>query len=326
MIACDYVLGPVVVDVPYPSSGLTKLIPIIKGCRETSGRVRYLLVVIYRAVGLQEQDVQCSPISSAVIIWTRSNSNVLYPVVVKVAYPRDRLSKKVPIIKGCCETSGGVRYLLEALHGTVGVHEQDVNGSSVCSPVIIPRSPDRNVLDPVVVEVPYAAGSLPETVSVRKASTKFSVRVRYLLVALHRAVGVQKEDVQRSSTRSAIIVSYRSHCDILDPVVVEVSYLGDRITEIVSIIKGCRKTSSRVRYLLEALHGAVGVHEQDVHCAPVGAAIIIFTRTYGDILDAIVVDVTYPSDHLAKKVSIGKVRSEVSGGIRYLLGPTHRTF
>jgi hypothetical protein len=101
----------------------------------------------------------------------------------------------------------------------------------------------------------------------------------------------EEQDVDWRRGWAAVVVVPGADGDVGDAVAVEVADGGDAVAELVEVVEVAGEAAGGVADLLLGADGAVGVHEQDVDGAAVGAAVVVFRHADGEVVDAVAVEV-----------------------------------
>ena len=190
---------------------------------KTPDRVADLLLRLHRAIGIEEQHVDRASPGAAVVVTVGSDHDVDDPIAIDIADPVDGVTEEVVVVQGGGEPTRGVADLLLGLHRAIGVQEEHVDRTTVGAAVVVELGPDHDVGEAVTVEVTDTSHPLAEPVVVVERGGQPTRGVADLLLGLHGAIGVQEQDVDRTTVAAAVIILGHTDGDVVDAVTVEVA-------------------------------------------------------------------------------------------------------
>ena len=122
-------------------------------------------------------------------------------------------------------------------------------------------------------------------------------------MALHRAVAVHQQYVHGSFLSFCVFIVLRTDDQIGDAVAIQVTQAGQRTAELVIVIQSAgREAGQTVADLDVALHCAVAVHQQHVHCPFKVIQVFVLKCSDGQIPHAVPVQVTQAGQRTAEAV------------------------
>ena len=183
------------------------------------------------------------------------------------------MPEQVGVVERGGQAAGRVADLLFGLDGAVGVEEQDVDRAAVGAAVVVEMAPTAMSSMPSPSTSPIPA-TQRRTRRCRRGWRSGRRRVADLLFGFDGAVGVEEQDVDRAPVGAAVVVAVAPTAMSLTPSPSR-SPMPRTPAEAVGVVEGGGQAAGGVADLLFGLDGAVGVEEQDVDGAAVGAAVVV---------------------------------------------------
>ena len=225
---------------------------------EAARGVTDLLFGLDGAVRTEPQDIDRTVVRTAIVVGVGTHGEVVDAVAVDVADRADGAAELVAVVKGCGEAAHGVGDLLPGPDGPVRIQEDDVDRPPVGAAVVILRTADSQVDDPVAVDIAEARNRPAELVAVVKGCGEAARGVGNLLLGLDGSVRVQEQDVDRTPIHAAVVVLRGADGDVVDTVAVEIADPSYALAEVVVVMERGHQFTQGVTDLLFGLDGSVG--------------------------------------------------------------------
>ena len=191
--------------------------------------------------------------------------------------------------------------------------------AAVDAAVVVEVSAHRETDRPVPVDVARTRERVAEQIGVVEGGRESAGGVADLLLGPDGAVGLEHHDVDGPPLGATVVVEMGADRQVADTVGVDVAHTGERRPEAIVVVEGGGESAGGVADLLLGPDGAVGVQEQDVDRAPVGAAVVVGVRSDREIGNGVAVEVAEPGDRLAEQVAVVEGGGESAGGVADLL-------
>ncbi|MCG8409313.1 MAG: hypothetical protein MI923_29260 [Phycisphaerales bacterium] len=132
------------------------------------------------------------------------------------------------------ETTRCSADLLTVLNRAVRVEQQHPDSSSLYGTIVVQRCSDGQVWYAIVVYVAQS-GRIREAISVVQKSRKTALGRTDLLMVLHGAIAIEKQDPYPSTINPTVIVTGRTYGDVRQTVTVHVTKTADIGEEIIVV-------------------------------------------------------------------------------------------
>ena len=275
---------------------------------------------LYRAVGIHQHDVYGAPVLAARVVQVGARRQVRHAVAVEVAHGCHGYPKVVAAGEAGAVCSGGVD-LRGALYRAVGVHHHHMHGApDRAFRVASPGGARRQVGDAVAVDIPSGCHGYPKVVAVGQVQPVLGGRVDlhralyhavgvYRAVAVHPAAAVHQHDMYGARVGTICpVVPGGARRQVRHAVAVQVAHKRHGYAKKVAVVQPGAVLRAVVD-LRGVLYRAVGVHQHDVHGAPVGAARVVLAGARRQVRHAVAVQVAHKRHGPPKGVARRQVGS-----------------
>ncbi len=136
------------------------------------------------------------------------------------------------------------------MRGPYPVEQENPHRAPVGPPVVIAGCPDGQVAHAVAVEIAQRGHRGAELIVIIEHAAEAALGVADLLVGLDRAVRVEKQQPNRATAISPVVIAPCSHGQVAYAVAVEVTQRGHRVAEEVSVVQVTGEATCGVADLL----------------------------------------------------------------------------
>ncbi len=249
----------VTINVTDASDASAETIVVIEDRIEAASGITDLLLGFDCAVTVEEQHVHRSSVASAVAVASCTHCDVDDSINIDVSGTGDRSPEVVVGIEGGGQAASRGADLLLRPDRTVVVQEQDVDRATVTTAtVVIERSADNQISDPVAVDVSRPDDRRTEPVAIGKAIHQTAGDVADLLLRSDRSIGIHQEDEDSASVRATVVVPSGSNSNIDNAITIDIAYRSDRTKDIL-VVKRTGKSARRRADLPLLGHGCTGI-------------------------------------------------------------------
>ena len=311
----------VTVEVVEGGDGAAEEVGVVQRPGEPAGGVADPGVRLHGAVGVEKEHPHRAAIGATVVHPARAHREVGDAVAVEVPEPAHRGPEEVRVRERVGQTPFGRADLAVRLHGPVGVHEEDPDRPALGATVVVEGRAGGEVGHAIAVEVPQGGDGPPEVVEVVEHARKAPVELADLLVGLHRPVGVEEEDPQRSVLGAAVVIGRGGGDEIADRVPVEITGKGQREAELVVVVERSGEPALGRADLGVGLHLTVDGEEEHVDRPAVGTAVVVGRGARRQVRRPVAVEVAHRGDGDPKEIEVVEHRGEAALGRADLLVP-----